>query len=73
MQIAVIKLGHLVSFHCRIFESGCRRGDGPSDGMGVMLSSLLACSGGAAILACVYPNWAAGRTSLTQVQCIRKS
>ena len=34
--------------------------------MGLMLSSLLACSGGAALLACVYPNWAADRAALTQ-------
>ena len=31
-----------------------------------MLSSLLACSGGAAILACVFPNWVADRAALTQ-------
>lgn len=34
--------------------------------MGLMLSSLLVCSGGAALLACVYPNWEADRAALTQ-------
>ena len=39
---------------------------GRASEMGLMLSSLLACSGGAALLACVYPNWAADRAALTQ-------